>query len=114
MMKTFTADHCIKSIFGKGKILTVAYYQFYTLHLLSFGNLDHFRRQIYTGIVLFRILFMQQSKHGACSATAIQKIDKRLFFKFCQYIGIVLFTHIVHTCIVRFIDLGSFGKLFYG
>ena len=110
-MKALAADHSIKRVFGKRQIFAVTDHKFYALHFLSFGDLDHFWCQVNTGIMLIRIFLMQQRQHRTCSAAAVQKIVKRLFFKLCQYVWIILFTHLIDTGAVRFIDLGCFGKL---
>ena len=113
VVKAFTAYHHIERVVGKWQFFAVSDYELHIFHVLALCGLYHFRSKVNARVVLVGVFFIQQSKHWTRSAAAVQKVGERLFFKLCQYFGIVLFTQLVNPCLVRFIYLRGLGKFLY-
>ena len=108
MMKTLAADHCIKRVVRKRKVLAVSHDKFYTRHIFCSRHLDHLRSQINPSVVLLWIFILQERDHRRCSASTIQQIREVFFFQFIKDIRIVLFAHFIHACIICFIYFRRF------
>lgn len=83
-------------------------------HAATFEVLANIRRQLTEKLSKLPLGSVLSQSSGTYTAAAVQQVGKRFLFKLCQHIGIILFAHIIDACVIRFINLGSFGKLLHG